>query len=453
MGQPSAGGKRVEWCQLPAKHIGRKKVVSTRRASVCCLVAGGFAAALGATVAASGEFPAENISLLSHLSLADLGADSAYDCWGYVSESGREYAIIGLSTGTGFVEITDPGNPLITGIVLTPNLGQDMKVFQNYVYSASDSGPGHVIDVSDIDNGVITLVDSTDGGAHNLAINEESGFLYACIGGPMVVLDLTDPVLPELAGVWDGETHDAQVVTYTEGPYAGREIAFVFAGWSGRIDIVDVTDKQNMFLVDFVTYPGATYTHEGWLSGDRRHLYVSDEVDEIPRTTIIDVSDLENPFFVSDFTTGLSSTDHNLYVRDGFVFEANYSSGLRVFNACDPLNPVEVGYFDTFPAHNGSGYEGAWSNYPFFPSGTVIVSDRVGGLFVLDVTQAIGAGCCPADLDGDGTVGIIDFLMLLAAWGPCPEPCPPSCAGDLDGDCTVGITDFLELLANWGPCP
>ena len=54
------------------------------------------------------------------------------------------------------------------------------------------------------------------------------------------------------------------------------------------------------------------------------------------------------------------------------------------------------------------------------------------------------------DIDGDGIVGIADFLMLLAAWGPCPDPCPPSCPADLDGDCTVGINDFLILLANWG---
>ena len=53
------------------------------------------------------------------------------------------------------------------------------------------------------------------------------------------------------------------------------------------------------------------------------------------------------------------------------------------------------------------------------------------------------------DLDGDGEVGILDFLALLAAWGPCPgEPDP--CPGDLDGDGMVGITDLLILLANWG---
>jgi hypothetical protein len=54
------------------------------------------------------------------------------------------------------------------------------------------------------------------------------------------------------------------------------------------------------------------------------------------------------------------------------------------------------------------------------------------------------------DLDGGGTVGITDFLALLAAWGPCPDPCAPSCPADFDGNCVVGVTDFLILLANWG---
>jgi predicted outer membrane repeat protein len=56
---------------------------------------------------------------------------------------------------------------------------------------------------------------------------------------------------------------------------------------------------------------------------------------------------------------------------------------------------------------------------------------------------------CDADIDGDGAVGVTDFLQLLASWGPCPDPCPPSCPGDLDGDCNVGVTDFLLILANW----
>ncbi|MHC4218325.1 MAG: dockerin type I domain-containing protein, partial [Planctomycetota bacterium] len=53
------------------------------------------------------------------------------------------------------------------------------------------------------------------------------------------------------------------------------------------------------------------------------------------------------------------------------------------------------------------------------------------------------------DINGDGLVDVSDFLLLLAAWGPCPDPCPPTCAADLDGDCAVTVTDFLLLLANW----
>lgn len=64
-------------------------------------------------------------------------------------------------------------------------------------------------------------------------------------------------------------------------------------------------------------------------------------------------------------------------------------------------------------------------------------------------TITVAAGP-PADIDGDCAVGIVDFLSLLASWGPCEEPCPPTCPADLDGDCEVGIVDFLALLANWG---
>ncbi len=54
---------------------------------------------------------------------------------------------------------------------------------------------------------------------------------------------------------------------------------------------------------------------------------------------------------------------------------------------------------------------------------------------------------CPADLDADDSVGILDLLALLAAWGTDPDG-PP----DFDGDGTVGILDLLILLTNWGPC-
>ncbi len=52
------------------------------------------------------------------------------------------------------------------------------------------------------------------------------------------------------------------------------------------------------------------------------------------------------------------------------------------------------------------------------------------------------------DLDGDGSVGASDLLILLVSWGPCDD-CN-DCPADIDGNCTVGASDLLILLANWG---
>lgn len=76
-----------------------------------------------------------------------------------------------------------------------------------------------------------------------------------------------------------------------------------------------------------------------------------------------------------------------------------------------------------------------------------------------DTFVTIGVKCV-GDLDGNGGVGIVDFLLLLANWGPCPDPCPPACVADIATspgaqptvDCTVDISDMLVLLGNWGSC-
>ena len=55
----------------------------------------------------------------------------------------------------------------------------------------------------------------------------------------------------------------------------------------------------------------------------------------------------------------------------------------------------------------------------------------------------------PGDLNGDGTVGVLDLLLLLGSWGLCPDP-PSDCPADLDHDGAVGVADLLILLAHWG---
>ncbi len=90
---------------------------------------------------------------------------------------------------------------------------------------------------------------------------------------------------------------------------------------------------------------------------------------------------------------------------------------------------------------DGSG--ALWMHSGVPPEGNLVDGAAFNGAQIRKIEQVVG------DLDGDGLVGISDFLMLLADWGACPGPCPPTCAADLDHDCNVGIADFLMLLANW----
>jgi len=366
----------------------------------------GFRAALHKK--APSNFPQKDVELLSWLPVHEFGDQQtiANDCWGYTSPSGREYAIMGLSHGTAFIEITNPENPVIVDIKDgSPSIWRDVKVYQSYAYSINQSAGGiQVFDLSAIDEGRILAKSSVLSGGvlatHNVAINEDSGYLYRCGGSDSTgirVYNLANPARPVLVGRWNGRyVHDAQIVNYTEGPYAGKEIAFCAAGFNGGnvqtgLTILDVTDKTRIVQLAHLVYPNGSYSHQGWLSPDKKYFYLGDELDEITRggvvtTHVIDVTDLSKPVEAGVFTNGLHHSDHNLYVRDNLIFKADYRGGLRIFDTTQSqVNPVEIAHFDTYPDDDASNLNGLWSVYPFFKSNVVIGSDLERGLFVWKV--------------------------------------------------------------------
>lgn len=357
---------------------------------------GPFAASRGD----AGGFPASNITLLSWVPLNNFPGDQASgnDCWGYVSPSGREYAIMGLHSGFSVLEVTDPTYPRQIGFVPgNGSLWRDVKVIGHYAYGVSEGGLGiQVIDLSQVDDGVVTHVknkiQSGHSSTHNIAANTDSGYLYLCganIGnGGLVAVSTQDPTDPTIVGAWTTRyVHDVQIVTYTSGPLAGREIAYCCTGSAG-LDVVDVTNKSNMVRIGGYKYSGTHYCHQAWLSEDRQYLFVNDEMDEgtsfdVTTTHVLDVSDPTHPTQVTTFTSGSASTDHNLYVKGNLAFEANYMSGLRIFDITNPLAANQIAYLDTSPDKDQAGYHGAWSTYPYLPSGTILISDIERGLFVL----------------------------------------------------------------------
>ena len=209
---------------------------------------------------------------------------------------------------------------------------------------------------------------------------------------------LANPASPQYVGAWSSRyVHDAQVVTYTSGPNAGRQIAYCCAGLNGGsgdtgLTIVDVTNKSNPQVIGQVYWPNRAYSHQGWLSEDRQYFYMGDELDEdgsLPTTTyVINVADPDNAFYVTSFTNGNTAITHNCYIKNGLLYAANYTSGLRIFDLnANPTNPPEYGFYDTYAAGDGATFNGLWSVFPYFPSGTVIGSDLESGFLVWDVGE------------------------------------------------------------------
>ena len=381
------------------------------------------------------EFSAQGFRLESWLTLEDMGVvGSGNDCWGYVSPSGREYALMGTSACTVVVEITDPTNATVIASIDGPaSLWRDIKTYQDRAYVVSEGGQGiQVINLSNVDAGIVTLENTVTGqgsdATHNVVIDEVSGFLYRTggSGNGLRIYSLANPGSPQFRGQYTSRyVHDAQVVTYTSGPYAGREIAFCCAGFNNGsgdtgLTILDVTNKNNIFTLDQVAYPNRAYSHQGWLSADRTRFYLGDELDQgngvtITRTRVFDVSVLGSAAFIGSFDNDVNAISHNMYERDGYLFQANYTSGVRVFDIdANPDSPEEVAFFDTAPDLNSQSFNGLWSVYPYFPSGTVIGSDLERGLFVMSF-QPLGLDVPTAQLeslDASGealTVDITEF--------------------------------------------
>jgi choice-of-anchor B domain-containing protein len=350
------------------------------------------------------DFASSGAQLLSWMPLPEFGASmtNGNDCWGYVSPGGREYALMGLSHGTGIVDVTQPDDAQLLTVIPGPiSFLRDIKTYQDYAYIVSEGGEGiQVIDLSQIDAGIVTHVGDVTGpgsttSTHNVAIDEVSGRLYRTGGDNhgLRIYDLSDPAAPTFLNSWDDRyVHDAQVVTYTSGPFADKQIAFCASGFNGGwiqtgVDILDVTDPLDIQLLNRFFYPNPGYSHQCWLNHDLSLLYLNDEVDEksgLPTTThAIDVTDPANPFMAGTFTNGNTSSGHNLYVNDGLLYEANFRSGLRVFDVfTNPTNPPEIAWFDVYPQDDENDFNGLWSVYPFLPSGIVLGSDIEKGLFV-----------------------------------------------------------------------
>jgi choice-of-anchor B domain-containing protein len=354
-------------------------------------------------------YSCNGLNLQKNVSLATLGGPAGNDIWGWTDPGdGAEYALMGLTNGTVFVRIDDPQNPVIVGHLPTQTVTstwRDIKVYENHAYIVADDAGAHGMQIFDLtrlrgSTSDVTftsdVVYSQFNNAHNVVINEDSGFAYivgtnTCDGG-LHMVDISLPENPIFVGCHevDGDTHDGQCVNY-HGPdpdYGGAEICF--DSNEDKISIVDVSIKAATRSIASLNYPNLGFTHQAWIDETHQFLIVNDETDEQQlqvrtSTIVMDVRDLDNPVYLYTHQGTTNAIDHNLYIVGQKSYEANYHSGLRLLNFTDLATDtfIETAFFDTYPEDNETGFDGAWSVYPFFASGNIIVSDIDRGLFIL----------------------------------------------------------------------
>ncbi len=374
----------------------------------------------------AGEFACTDVDIVSFLPVQEIGGERGVevnDVWGWTDpETGGEWAIVGRYDGTSFIDLSDPANPVYAGnLPLTegarPAVWRDIKVYADHAFIVSDGAGEHGMQVFDLTQ----LRERRDGpvafeatahydaihSAHNIVINENTGFAYAVgssgggstCGGGLHMIDIREPASPTFVGCFaDAETgrrgtgysHDAMCITY-HGPdeeHRGKEVCF--GSNETALSIADVSDKDNPVALAKATYPNAGYSHQGWIDEQHEYFYMNDELDELggsvasTRTLVWDVKDLDDPVLAKEHFSENKSSDHNLYVLGDLMYQSNYVSGLRILDIADRENPREVAYFDTVPwTEDAPGFDGSWSNYPYFKSGVIVVTSGKEGVFIL----------------------------------------------------------------------
>jgi len=325
------------------------------------------------------------------------------EIWGYAVND-HEYAIIGTTAGTHFIDVTNPNMPFQAFFVAGKVQGgqivhRDYHDYRGFLYAAAGEGNNstlQIIDMRALPENITVVYDQKDifRTAHNIFIDTSAAKLYALAARgdsngytPLRTFDISNPTNPvvlgsytNFGGIRPSHVHDA---------YVKNNIAFLNLGNDGMA-IVDFSDDDNPQTLSTVTsYPSQGYNHSGWLSTDCSTYYLADENHGFDMK-VLDVSDLCEPQVRETFNAVVenpTSIAHNQVVACNYLYVSYYYDGLRVYDISVPTAPKLVRYFDTYEPPNGTQYRGAWGVYPFLPSGNILVSDMQSGLFVFEGIQ------------------------------------------------------------------
>ncbi len=316
-----------------------------------------------------------NVTLLKQLDDYSVGYN---DCWGYTAPDGREYALLGVKSGTSIVDITDAANAQEVAFISSSfSTWKDIKTYQHYAYTVTEAD--NILQIIDLSNlpvsaslaATYNLGFATD--PHNIYIDEAAGILYGAddfnTNHAVHILSLFDPLNPVEIASLGPDAHDM---------YAQNGRLFIAEGTNPSIGIYDVSAPANPAFLQRITIPAAGYVHNVWPTADNNYVMSTEETNG-KTVKLWDVSDLNNPV-ITDTYLGPNNIAHNAHIKGNFAYLSHYEAGLRILDISDPNNIFEAGFYDT---------PDAWGAFPFFVSGKVLISDISGGLYVVFFDGAV----------------------------------------------------------------
>lgn len=352
----------------------------------------------------------QNINLLSNWSDPAVAAEPTYGakyngCFGWTAPDGKEYAIIGSTSGTYFIEITNPSAPVLRDYVPGRRgqcIWREFKTYQNYCYMVSDDAPPNsfqIVDLSYLPDSVHILHDDNTifERAHTIYVDGDKLYAGSVTKADntyygMAIYSLANPASPTLLRHIE-QDHPGPITVHDM--FVRNDTVYASAGYSGLFIYKFDASTGLSQLQSLTTYPEQGYNHSSFLTEDGRTLIMTDEVPAGLAVKAVDVSDLSNISIASTFRSNMGATAHNPYnLGNNRTVIAYYMDGVQVYDISNPQNPIRTGYYDTYP-DNGStypnpAYKGAWGAYVDFPSGNIIASDMQYGLFVLNAEVALG---------------------------------------------------------------
>ena len=331
-----------------------------------------------------------NIDFKSEMSFP---GETVANIYGF-AKAGKEYALVGGSLKTHTVDVTNPTTPtLVASFPFVNSLWKEIRVYKNIAYITTEGAGGglQIIDLSPLPaNTTLPNYRYFGDGAinnqlqtiHSLQIDTTKGFIYlygSNIGqGGAIVCSLSDPYNPKYAGRYD--------MNYIHDGYADNDTLYGSHINDGYFSVIDMTNKTNPVVLATQPTP-TTFTHNTWITKDRKHILTTDETPN-SYLTMYDISDLGDIKELDRLqcTPGSGSAVHNTYIKGDYAITAWYRDGVNIVDCTRPENIVQTGWYDTY-AESGAGFDGAWGVYPYFPSGNLIVSNiDPGKIFVLSPT-------------------------------------------------------------------